>query len=104
MRTVLVTVLQINNLFFTSDPRISEFHRFEILFLGTVPRDLLMNFVVHQSGPPGHLIHWLQASPKFLKLLRAVVSHNEDLKNFCEKEWFSTYFLEGIGSNGKPCP
>ncbi len=39
---------------------------------GTVPRDFLIYFFLHQSASPGHLIHWLQAFHNCLKILRAL--------------------------------
>jgi hypothetical protein len=78
---------------------------------GTVPRGFLYAFL-HQLAPSGHLIQWLQAFPKYLKVLRAVhilklvpvESHNADLKCFVDR-MVSTYFLKGIGYiNNKTCP
>ncbi len=41
-------------------------------FKGTVPRDFLIYFFLHQSASSGHLIHWLQAFHNCLKILRAL--------------------------------
>jgi hypothetical protein len=37
------------------------------------PRDLLVYFFfLHQSALSAHLIHWLQAFPNWLKILRVI--------------------------------
>ncbi len=85
---------------FVSGHRLSQLTDSLNLVKGIVPRDLLIYFFLHQSPSSGHLIHWLQAYPSCLKILRAlhfleffpVESHNADLKNFVRENCFQQIF------------
>ncbi len=72
---------------------------------GIVTRDFLINLFLHQSASSGHLIHWLQAFPNCLQILRAiqilaffpVESHNADLKKIVRQNGFQQIFSQALG-------